>query len=389
MVRSISALALAGAVAMAACTVTTMPPGTGGTGGTGTTGGGGAGTGGEASTGGATSTSSGGGGPFVGACNAGGPLTCNPYGVDLEAPALTGEAYWSFLKNTLVVPYYKPAPIYLGADAACPRCTEAIQHGLRLVLRVHAGDGPGKPASLPQDMSMYRARLGELLDSYAAAVGAVVIEDGAETPETWAGSIEDYQALLHEACDVAHEKAVNCTDGGITSTTMMLLIADYEIGNANAGSAIKMLTLAGDNPELVAAFPTWPPATEEDVKAALAGQKARLDAAKTLLAGARAVGLDYPSFRWYERDQDTLDHAMALTRLLSGCNAIATTDLGQRTQDMFEAMHKADDAKELGMSLVIWTSHAGVDAPLVDDEGNVTPNGKALQTLSTTTFCGD
>jgi hypothetical protein len=310
--------------------------------------------------------------------------------VDLEVPPLSGEAYWGAITDSLKVPFYQPAAVVLDAGAKCDRCEDAVQHGLKLVLPVRANGGAGTATVPPKDLSMYGALLGELLDAHAAAVAAVVIEGSAETEAAWGGTVDEYLALLAAGCATAHAKGVRCTDGGLASTTMIFLLADYQAASGSTAGALNVVQLAGDNPEVKAAFSTWPPATEDDLKAGLATQKARLDAAKKLLAGVRAAGVDYASFRWWERDQDTLDLALAFMRNQTGCNAVAITDMGQRTEDAIEAQHKADDAKELGASLVIWSSRAeSGGALLVDEAGALTENGTALAALSSMASCND
>jgi hypothetical protein len=357
----------------------------------GDTGGGGAGGSGASTSSSSTTTSSStgtGGTPPVPPCDA--PVTelCNPFGVDLEAAALSGDAYWAFITKTLEVPFYRPPPIVLDTGAACDRCAGAAAQGLRLVLAVRASGTPGTPASPPADLAAFRQQLGALLDTYAGKVEAVVVEDGADTPAVWAGSADGYLAEVAAACEVAHAKGVKCTDGGLATTTMVLLLAEYDLSMGNGQSAVSVVTEAGDNPEVQAAFATWPPATAADVSAALAGQKARFDAAHALLAGVRAAGVDYASFHWHERGQDALDLAIAFTRTRTGCNSVATPDLGQRTQDAFELMHKAGDAAELGLRLVVWTARDDGGA-VVDASGALTTNGAALAGLTTTVTCDD
>lgn len=351
-------------------------------------GGGGAGGGSstQTTTGTSTSTGGGGGGP-VAACNAGMPQVCNPFGVDLDVPGLSGEAYWTAIKDTLQVPFYKPAPLVLDTGGACAACDAAVQHGLRLVLEVHANGGAGVATTPPKELGTVQMLLKEVLTAHEAAVAAVVVEAGADTPATWTGTVDQYLALLSASCAAAHQKGVACADGGLASTTMIFLLADYQLTSGSPAGAIQVLVAAADNPEVKAAFPTWPPATKDDVAAGLSTQQARLDRARALLAGVRGAGVDYVNFHWSERDQDTLDQAIAFLRNQTGCNAVAVTDLGQRTQDGYEASHKAGDARELGGALVIWSSRG--EGGLADAAGNLTANGTALRDLSLKSVCGD
>lgn len=327
--------------------------------------------------------------PAAAYCNKGYPEACNPFGVDLEVPPLAGAAYWSVIRDTLKVPVYRPGTLYLDTGAACPRCNEAIEQGRVLVLVVRANGGPGTPTVMPEDLAMYKHQIGELLSAHTAAVAAVVIEESPDAA-TWGGTLDQYLELVAAGCEAAHEKGVPCADGGLSSTTMIFLLADHHAAAGSPASAIHIITAAGDNPEVRAAFAVWPPVTAQDLAAGLATQKARLDAARKLLPGVREAGVDLVNFHWYERDQDSLDNSMALARNLSGCNTLMTSDIGQRTQDGIEAFRKAQDAAELGMRLVVWSSRAeSGSALLCDGTGALTEIGQVLAGLASTAICGD
>lgn len=377
--RALGCSLVLGAALASACHSSPPPASNEGGGGTSVT---------TSSTGGAGSTTTSSTSAFA-ACNLGTLGGCNPFGVDLTAPDLSGEAYWDFIKQTLKVPHYRPGTITLDGSGACDRCTEAVEHALRLVLVVRAG-APGSPSGPPADESMYRHRLGALLDAHAAAVAAVVIEEEPDVPARWSGTTAQYLALLAAGCEVARERGVPCGNGGVSSTSMIFLLADHYAASGHAAAAAQMLALAEDNPEVKAAFTPWPPQTAEDIAAGLASVKARVDAAKALFAGVSAAGVDLVNMHWRERDQDSLDTAMALSRSLSGCYALMTTNLGQRTQDAVETLRKAGDADELGMRIVIWSSREeSGEALLTDGQGGLSPNGTALQDLSLKASCLD
>lgn len=335
-----------------------------------------------------SSSGAGGSGGAIAPCNAGGAPVCNPFGLDLDLPGMDGATYWGVVDTAIAAPFYKPPPVVLATGGACDRCVEATMHGRRLVLEVRADGGPGQPTTPPEDLSIYQGLLGELLDAHEAAVAAVVIEGGAESAADWEGSVDAYLALLAAGCATAHARGVDCTNAGISSTSMVLLLADYFAAAGTPAAAINAITLAGDNPEIPPLFPSFPPAGAADLEAGLDAARPRIDRARALISGARGAGVDYVNFHWWERDQDSLDQAIALARNASDCNHVATTDLGQRTQDTFELLHKAGDAKELGMSLVIWSSRAeDGGAPMCDAGGALTENGEAYAGLVSIATC--
>jgi hypothetical protein len=315
------------------------------------------------------------------------PAVCNPFGIDLAPGGLADDAYWTLIAETLAVPYYRPGTVFLDTGGVCDRCTAAIQHDRKLVLVVRAGGTATTPTAPPADLGTYRSRLGAVLDESDAAVAAVVIED--EVDARYSGTAEEYLAELAAGCEVAHQRGVRCADGGMSSASLVLLLASYYEGLGNPGAALHLVSVAGGNPDVVSAFATWPPTTEQALTDGLATRKAAIDRLRVILAGEREAGVDYANFHWYERDTDTLDVAIAFMRNVTRCNAVMTSAIGQRGQDPLEALHKLDDAKELGLGLVIWDSGNAADAAsVVDALGSLTPSGETLQTLSMESVCG-
>jgi hypothetical protein len=327
---------------------------------------------------------------MVARCN--GPVqpVCNPFGIDLEEPPLAGVPYWSVVTQDLHAPFYRPSPIFLDQGGACPNCEGAVLRGLPLVLGVRANGGPTTPTSPPADPAKYQADLGSVLDAYPGAIAAVVIEDEVDTPARWSGTVDQYLAELAAGCAAAHQRGVRCTDSGVSSTNMLFLMADYYESEGSPTLALGVLAAAGDNPEVVAAFPAWPPAGDAEVMAALAARKPALDGAKALIAGARGAGVDLADFHFFESDLDTFDLAVAYMRNRSGCNTVMTGAFGLRAEDELAASRVLSDAHEFGLGLAVWASRAGGgEALVVDASGAMMANGTAFQMVSSGAMCGD
>lgn len=314
-------------------------------------------------------------------CDRGAPEVCDPFGIRMDPPA------WDLVTGTLRVPLFRPPTITLD-DGACSACAEAAAHGLRLVLVVRAGGAPGTPGWAPADLPAYEARLAALLDTWRDTIALLVVEEGSDDPALWADSTDAYLALLTSACTVARSRAIPCTDAGLSSTGATLLIAAYLASAGHAETAAAGLVASSfDNPEVRAHFPAWPPSAA-DVAAGIAAARPRLDAAARLLAGVRAAGVDLANLRFREHDIDAFDLAVALVRGRTGCVALATTEIAQRTQDRYAVLHLATDAAELGLRVVVWSAVAG-DAPLLDASGALTEDGAALAEITTTEGCED
>jgi hypothetical protein len=328
---------------------------------------------------------------MIAACNRGMVATsCNPYGVDLAPGALGDDAALHLVANVFDVPYYRPGTLYLdrlAEDLSCTLCDRALLWNLRLVLVVRAGGDPLTPTSPPASLDAYGKTLGAFLDRYPKAIAAVVIEDEADTGARWSGSVADYLAELAAGCQVAHERGVRCAGSGVSSTSVLFLLAGYYQTHGNTAEAIRILQTAEGNPDVPAVFTSGAP-TEQDVLDLLAANQDRLDRTGQLLAGYGGAGADWVNFHWYESNEITLGAVVPLLRLVSGCVGVISDAIGQRDDDPLETTHKLMDLAEMGVRLVVWASaDAGSAGSLVDATGALRPTGQALVDASATVDC--
>ncbi len=110
--------------------------------------------------------------------------------------------------------------------------------------------------------------------------------------------------------------------------------------------------------------------------------------AKQILAGLPAADADYAGMHWYEADRTTFSEAMALLRLLSGCNSIASDRLGGRSPSATEVTWKLQDSEDGGLRLVVWDAPAPPDpSSLTNTGGFLTANGLAVAAATRTADC--
>jgi hypothetical protein len=304
---------------------------------------------------------------------------CNAYGVSLDQGPLSDTAYWTVVKE-LDTPFYRPATQTIASlaasPAACASCDAAVAEGLKLVL-VLANGGP------PASVAAYQATVGAALDRWKGAVATFVVEDEPTTEASWSGTPAQYLAELAAGCATAHAHGARCASGGIDSTSMLLLTAAYYEKMSFQSEALRILQAASNNPDIP------PMNSDADVQALLAGRAGAIATAQEILAGVLEAGADYANFHWYEADEDTFDEALALVRLLSGCNSNMTDALGGREPSTSEVGFKLNDAEELGLRIVVWASAAPGDAASVADTGgNLTNNGLVLAAATRTADCG-
>jgi hypothetical protein len=86
------------------------------------------------------------------------------------------------------------------------------------------GHNPGRP---PGDLGLYRRQLGTVLDGMADPV-VVQIENEEIARNFYVGTMAEYVEQLDVAIEVAHERDLKVTNGGITNKPLQLLVwQDY------------------------------------------------------------------------------------------------------------------------------------------------------------------
>ncbi len=266
------------------------------------------------------------------------------------------------LARKLGARYFRPESLFLeGWDGSCPACDAALSAGLELVLTVR-NTGP-EATSPPADMEKYKARLGEVLARFRPALLAVENEENSGL--FYAGSPEQYLAELEAACGVAHDKGVPCTNGGLVSDLVALLVYDHYRSRGENAAAEDFARRAFR--QEVRTYIDSPTAREQ------------LRRGKILLAGYRRAGADYLNFHWYLADARALEEAVGYLEAAAGLPAI-TGEVGQFTGD--PAQTKAVMAKlaELGVRVAVWFAQDGPKARgLVGRDGSIRPTGEAFR----------
>ncbi|HVY47463.1 MAG TPA: hypothetical protein VHB21_16355, partial [Minicystis sp.] len=213
-----------------------------------------------------------------------------------------------------------------------------------------------------------------------------------DPPGAYAGTMQQYLAELAAGCRAAHARGVRCANAGLSSAGMVWLLVDAYERMGHWQESARILGSAFDDAAVAAALDAAlggaSPASAADVAKVLAAAKPAVDAARTLAAGWKAAGVDDVNFHWFERDEDALFEGVALLRATVGCNDVMTDAIGERTQDAVEATFKLGDAQDMGLTRVVWFSHATEgSASLVDASGHLTPSGEAFVEVQATLDC--
>ncbi len=285
----------------------------------------------------------------------------NPFGLMLPSQLVRSPGGIQVAK-TLGAVYFRPASIFLDQwNGTCPECDIALNAGLKLVLTVR-NSGP-LPTPPPSDLAAYQRTLGTVLDKYHPVVLAVENEENSALFYT--GTPEDYSAQLKAACQVAHQKGVPCTNGGLVSALVALLVYDHYV---QTGQLAKAQDFAAR---------TLTPEQQRQLNSAKAREQ--IDKGKTLLQAYRTAGVDYVNFHWYIADTPALGEAVDFLRAQTGL-PIITNEIGQFTDDPNQTTAVMAKIVELGLPIAVWF---GLDGPqargLVNLDGSLRPTGEAFK----------
>ena len=292
----------------------------------------------------------------------------SPFGVMLAGKSVD-------VASQLGVSYYRPSSIFIDKwNGNCTECDLVVAQDLKLILTVRNNGGAGQPTSPPADLEAYKRTLKSVLDKYKPEILAVENEENSQTL-FYSGSPSQYHQELKAACEVAHSKGIKCTNGGLVSSLVALLVANNYIekgDNSKAEDFIK-LTLRDDQ-------------YDKFQKAGGFSSKAIIDQIETgkeFVSGYKNAGADYINFHWYIADTTALGEAVDYLEAASGLNAL-TNEVGQqRNEDPNQVTSVMQKIVDLKLPYAVWFS---MDVPgfggarsLLNPDGTLRPNGEAFR----------
>lgn len=272
--------------------------------------------------------------------------------------------------KSLGVVYYRPSAIFLDEwDGTCLECDIAREAGLQLVLTMRA-NGRRQATSPPSDLTSYQHALGRVLDSVRPAV--LVVENEENSELFYTGSPEQYAAQLQAACWVAHQRGIPCTNGGLVSYLVALLVYDHYLESGQTKAAQEFAARAFTS--------------EEQKLLNSARAREQISKGKSLLASYRAAGADYVNFHWYIADPQALEEAVTYLRALTGLPVI-TNEIGQHTDNPRQTTAVMNKVVEQGLPIAVWFSVDAVKArALTEIDGTLRPTGEAFKRFIETTY---
>jgi acetyl esterase/lipase len=298
----------------------------------------------------------------------------NPFGLLLGADGIDDQ-YRVELARALGVSYFRPWYVNVEAwNGACYdlACDLGPNAGLKLILTVrnNVGDAPPFATTPPRDGAAYRRNLSDILTRYQPEV--LVVENEEDAAQYWAGTPEQYAALLKAACQVAHDQKVLCANGGLSSKTTALLVwADYiEQQQITEACNFVQRSSAVIAPDLCR-FTAIDHLSNED--------KAALQAGRKLLEIYKASGQDYLNFHWYVPDKSAFSEAVNYLRRVTNL-PVMSNEIGQIDQAPEAVQKLLSAATDLKLPYAVWFSLDRDPAQaLQNEDGSLRPNGQAFR----------
>jgi acetyl esterase/lipase len=198
------------------------------------------------------------------------------------------------------------------------------------------------------------------------------VENEEDTAQYWAGTPEQYGALLKAACQVAHDQKIPCANGGLSNKTLALLVwADYiEHQQITEACSFVQRSAAVLVPDLCR-FTAVDHLSDED--------KAALNTGRKLLGIYKSSGLDYLNFHWYVPDKSAFSEAVNYLRRVINL-PVMSNELGQLDQSPESVQKILSAAADLKLSYAIWFSLDRDSAvALQNADGSLRPNGQAFR----------
>ena len=291
----------------------------------------------------------------------------NPFGVMISGNTSQVKAQTAV---KLGAKYYRPISIFVERwQGSCEECDAAVQAGLKLVLTVRNNGGAGQPTSPPSDLNAFKQTLSQIVDKYRPEV--LVIENEENSAALfYNGTTQQYLQELKAGCEVAHQKGIKCTNGGLVSSLVVVLVSEnYKAGgDANKANEYLNRALVGAKQQFI---------SQVNSKK---GQE-QIAKGKELLAGYKTAGADFMNFHWYTADTEALGEAVDYLKTASGL-PVMTNEVGQQANtDPSQVTNVMQKIVNLGLQYALWfsmdTNPPDGARALNETSGTLRPNGEA------------
>ena len=294
--------------------------------------------------------------------------TPNPFGIMTWGESNSTKMQ---IATDLGAKYFRPLAVILNNNPlSCTECQAAIDKGFKLILTIRANGGGGNPTSPPTDWNTYRNTLSQVLDKYKPEV--LVIENEENSSTFYTGTAQQYLQELKVDCEVAHQKGIKCTNGGLVSKLVVILVSEsYQPNKDKADDYLKR---------------TLTPSDYNTISSSINSSqgKAQIKKGQDLLAGYKSAGADFVNFHWHQENAETIAEAVTyLATASQGLPVINNEISPQKSTSANQVTSFMQKVVELHLSYAVWYSNDadGIGGPtaLTDKGGVLNDSGRAYQ----------
>lgn len=284
--------------------------------------------------------------------------------------------------------WYRPAPVLLAGDGKCDDCEAARNAGLKISLAMRNGAAAGKPSGPVGDVGDFKKRLRVVLEREKPAMLAV--EEEPDDPKKYSGTPDDYRTELVAACEVSHELKIPCSNGGLSSRNVALLVIDQRfkadpIDAANVATTTELVRAESPGTNIHIFNKSVGNVGEKQTPAVEATRKyldkhqQEIDRTRQFVDAINQAHVDRLNFQWYELQPDNLPRVLDSLHQLSKLD-LMSDEMGDRSDRAFVVGEKIKVALENYVWPTIWmgTNSNGAQG-LVDKNGKLLPRASAFQ----------
>jgi hypothetical protein len=300
----------------------------------------------------------------------------NPFGIIIKSQSLSEEKFKKVIED-LHTGWYRPAPIFLnrwnGFDS--DQEIETVKEmGLSVALTVRNNGGPYESTTPPANREEFKRTLTEVLHIIKPSI--LIVENEENNRIFYKGTVGEYGGELKTSVEVAHSKNIPCTNGGLTSKTVTLLVYQHYIDKGRTDKA-KSFAKRAFNERLL-----WQSENKPEEL------MAEIEKGREFLRIYKESHIDYVNFHWYVSDPSSLEEAVTYMKKETGLpvivNEIGLLKEEEKPEKIKGLLKKIIDMK---VPLAVWYS---IDGPhsssLFNSDGKLRENGKVFKTFIIKTF---
>ncbi len=296
------------------------------------------------------------------------PSVPNPFGIMTWGK---NNATKMQIATDLGAKYYRPLSVFLDKwTGTCAECDAAVSAGLTLVLTVRNNGGAGQPTTPPSDSNTFKQTLGQIIDKYKPEV--LVIENEENSNLFYTGSPQQYLDELKSSCEIAHSKNIKCTNGGLVSKLVVVLVSESYKPDANKADDYLKRALTPEDYTAVSASigsPVW---------------ASQIQKGKELLAGYKTAGADFVNFHWHQENAETLPQAVTYLGIASQGLPVINNEISpQNSISPNQVTSFMQTMLDLKLPYAVWYSNDsdGIGGPtaLTDRDGVLNDNGRSYE----------